>query len=580
MRHWLGAFLRMIRSPARYLLAILLASFLLNIWGINWGLPNRWHPDEITHRAEDMVSDLSPNPHHFSYGSLHYFQLIAFAVLPVKIPNKILNEVHYKQDKYLIFDYTTQEDIVIILSRLLSVLLGVGVVLLTYLLSEALFDYKAALFASSLLTISMGFVNISHFATTDIPSLFWFAMSCLMSTYVFVYGVGRWYLLSGLFSGFAAAVKYVGGISLLTLMSAHYLRNSRGSKNLLLGIIAAAGGFLVGNPVVIFSFFEFADGFIKENLYNSARSAQEPFAYLPYIHELINALGIPLFLLCICGVLYSLVLAVSKEYRSKILLIWSMILPYYMIMGSMHVSFLRYVITTVPFLLILTGKMMSDLIGLKSRPLKVTSIVVLAIVVGYSLVYAIAADLEITNDSRYLANEWLVKNASEGSRIEVTPYAPNIPSDKFVLITRPHNNAVDETASLIKNSSKYRFYQGVISNLESLTQKLGFGNKENLYVTWYEKAMARYRDEAVKFDLSVKGLESRAPDYLIVSEFYIERFYDDTSSIEGKFYDELFSGKTSYKKMAEFKYQFSPWIEPRVEFVNPKIYIFGKVKNE
>lgn len=68
----------MLRKTSTYLSIILLLSFLLNVWGINWGLPERWHPDEMTGAALRMGYYKSLNPHHFAYGSLHYYQIMLF----------------------------------------------------------------------------------------------------------------------------------------------------------------------------------------------------------------------------------------------------------------------------------------------------------------------------------------------------------------------------------------------------------------------------------------------------------------------------------------------------------------------
>ena len=133
----------------------------------------------------------------------------------------------------------------------------------------------------------MGFVNLSHFASTDIPWMFWFTFSCLMSTYALIYKTRKWYVLSGLFSGFAAAVKYIGGLALVTLVVAHFLRKERKhNADLAIGLLMALIGFLVAYPVVIFSFFEFAEGFLKEGFFNIGRGVDEPYSFLPLVFEL------------------------------------------------------------------------------------------------------------------------------------------------------------------------------------------------------------------------------------------------------------------------------------------------------
>ena len=111
------------------LATILCVSLALNVWGISWGLPVIWHPDETTQRAVTMFDSGTLNHHHFVYGSLHYYQVILFAVLPAKALNKVFS-----------LGSTTQTTVVIALSRVLSALLGTGVVFLVYLLAKELFD--------------------------------------------------------------------------------------------------------------------------------------------------------------------------------------------------------------------------------------------------------------------------------------------------------------------------------------------------------------------------------------------------------------------------------------------------------
>jgi len=550
---------KLIKS-SKYIFAILLLSLSLNLWGVNWGLPKEWHPDEITPRAMAMFDQRTLNPHFFAYGSLQPYQLILFAVIPAKVLNKVMT-----------LDDTTQNNVVIVLSRVLSALMGTGIVFMTFLLAKALFDDKTALFSSLLLTVSMGFVGLSHFATTDIPSAFWFIASCLMSTYAFMDKNRKWYLLAGLFAGFTAGVKYVGGISLLALVAAHFLSSGRkNQKNLALGIFMAFIGFVITNPVIIFSFFEFVEGFLKENTFNASRDANDPRAFLPLVFILRDGLGLPLFLLILGGIFYSLKLLYSRESRKEALLVWSMIFFYYVVMGSTHSSRLRYMMPVLPGLLVLAGKMLSDFVNSNYKVARTVSIGSLGIVVGYSLIYTLSAELQFTNDARYRAADWISSHAKEGATIEVTSYGPNIPNDKrYVVVRRPLDAGVSATASLTKTESSYGVLQAMISKLKSVT-----GAREDSYAAWWEKAIDRHQKESMTFDLSVKGLETRRPDYLIVSEFAYYGFLGDKSSAEGQFFDALFSGETGYKKVAEFRYTFLPFEDPEVDFVNPVIDVY------
>jgi 4-amino-4-deoxy-L-arabinose transferase-like glycosyltransferase len=66
-----------------------------------------------------------------------------------------------------------------------------------------------------------------------------------MSGYIFTYGSRKYYILSGLLAGIAAAVKYLGGLALIALLVAHFLsrKEGRNINNLLLGIVMALVDF-------------------------------------------------------------------------------------------------------------------------------------------------------------------------------------------------------------------------------------------------------------------------------------------------------------------------------------------------
>lgn len=564
-----------VQRQSAWPLTILMLSLLMNAWGIGWGLPQRWHPDELTQRAENMVGEPSLNPHYFAYGSFHYYLIAAFAVLPVKLPNKFLS----------LMDYDTQSTLVVVLSRLLSALLGTGIVLLTFLIGERLFDRRTGLFAAAMLAASMILVNLSHFATVDVPSLFWFTLSCLMATQVFRGGGRVSYFLAGLCSGLAAGVKYVGGLSFLVLVAAHFLARSKRHRLLAAAFLLTAVGFVLGNPVVLFAPLEFAEGFVAESIFNSLRGVGLPRAFLPLIFELKDALGLPVFLLSVAGGAYAVRLLASKESRASVLLVLSMMLPYYFAMGSMRGPRagplllpqppLRYTLPMLPFLLLLTAKMLSDLVAVRRRDVRGVARAISVAAICYSIAYAACVDLEFTHDSRYAAREWLLKNVAAGTSIEATSYGPSIPGDKYEVVERPHDNGVADVAAAVSESKRYRRFQAMTATLQVWLEKVGFQRRGDGYVPWHRKALARYAQETSVFDTSVQGLESRAPDILVASDLYFVRF-QDRSSAEGRFFSDLFSGKSSYQKVAKFHYELPWWLDPPAEFVNPKIYVYSR----
>ena len=591
----------MIKKFPRKLLGVLLLSFLLNAWGINWGLPDRWHPDEITDTASDMLARRSLNPHFFAYGPLHYYEVILFANIPIKIVSKF-RKAFRSSDKEVVTTPTDYNDkktnssaptnaptehrpwwwsgAPLLLSRVLSVLLGTGTVLLVYLLAKTIFDPITALNSALLFTVSMGFVVYSHFATVDMSSTFWFTLSSLMSVYVWSRGAKKWYVLSGLTVGLAAAVKPVGVLALIPLIIAHIFKDKRNNSNLVIGMFMVVVGFLIGCPVALFSFFEFIDGFTKEFFFNTARIIDEKsYAYFPLLLDLKVALGLPLFLISICSLFYSIKFLSDQDQRAKAILLWSMLLPYYLSIGSHHISILWYTVYLIPFISILTGKMLGDFLNSKVKAFRIASLILFGVVISYSVMYSIAADLQFVRDSRYITTEWVLNNVPTGSKIEVAEAGgcvPNIPNERYLVVRRPASwNQTDWIYPVIQdrdNNKAYLFIRKAASKLELLTHKIGLSKQREPYIAWYERA--KDMQASKNFDFSLKGLELRNPDYLILC--YIEPYHFLKNSDEYQFYDSLFSGKTSYREITQIKFRFLSWIDTTIPFVNPKIYIFRR----
>ena len=201
-----------------------------------------------------MARNFTLNPHEFRYGSLHFYQILA-----VVVPTYLVTDL-------LSLPEATQRTAVYVAARTLTAIFGAGCVGLTFLLAHHLFGRMAAVLSALCLTLSVGFVNIAHFATTDIPMLFWMMAALLMSAYVLTSADRKWYILAGVFAGLAAGTKYPGGIVLLNLIVAHLLsnRSDRDHASLLLGIASSALSFLIVNPSILFASCEFFEGFIRD----------------------------------------------------------------------------------------------------------------------------------------------------------------------------------------------------------------------------------------------------------------------------------------------------------------------------
>lgn len=558
-------------SKSHWLLIIILAvNFSLNVWGIDWGLPERWHPDEVVYKAEIMY-DLGSFDHNYhAYGSLPFYQAIIVSVWPTDLLQNIL-----PLNSFEIRTLNTM------LARLLSAAMATAIVYIIYQLGSRLFNSKAGLISAALTAFSMGLVNLAHFATPDIPSLFWSALAALYAVKTWQTGSDKHYILAGIFSGLAAAIRYVGGITIIVLLTAHWLRkkDNRSPAALIKGLAASFIIFFVGDFAALVTPCTFLIGFIKETFFNFMRNPEGGKAFSPLIVEYVNASGLPMALLSFAGLIYALWLYIKKREQQKpLLLIASMLVPYYLLVGGMNVSLLRYALPLQPFLLLLTGKMMADFLSLLPGKEKFVWLLLLAFTLTYSFFYVVAADLTIINDSRYMFNEWLRNNIDTKEKVEITSYISGSSHWLYPVTIRPHNKAEEGTIEALQDNETYHLLLKYALYVEQKAKSAGFCPEEiPTYTSWYENARKGYREEVSGFNISPAGLDERRPKWLAVSSLYYNRFFRSAGGPERKFFKMLFNNKLSYRPVQTIQYQTPyPYLSPKVEFVNPEIIIYRR----
>ena len=228
------------------LFSILLAAFAVRVWGIKFGLPYLFHPDEwaIVDRALNMIKTADYSPHEFNYPPLYmYIQAIVYVA-------KFFYGVSFNQYKSLA-DLTAPS--VTTWGRLTTALFGVATVYLLYLLAKRIFGEKVGLVAALFLAFTYLHARNSHYITTDVFMVFLVTLSFYFSYLVFEEGRRRDYILAGLFAGLAIAAKYNAGIIIIALLAAHLLTDRRqrlNSLNLWLGLVAVLAGFYIGMPMI------------------------------------------------------------------------------------------------------------------------------------------------------------------------------------------------------------------------------------------------------------------------------------------------------------------------------------------
>lgn len=260
------------KSTLALLLILALGGFL-RLWGNDFGLPHLYHPDEgyLIMPALRILHTGNFNPQWFDYGSVFIYVLV-LTYIPYFLAGaragvfRVVQDIPYYENFRAIsaYDFPT----LFVVSRSVSALFGMALILVTYLLAKRLFGKKVGLVASLLSALCPVLVYNAHFTTTDTAMSFFVALTTLLSLRLYERGEKKHYVLVGLFAGLAVSTKYSAFPIVLTLVVAHLLRVGKGHSLLDSKLFLALGfvfiGFLLGSPFVIVEFPTFLNYLAKQ----------------------------------------------------------------------------------------------------------------------------------------------------------------------------------------------------------------------------------------------------------------------------------------------------------------------------
>jgi len=458
-------------SAGLALTAIMLIAVALRLWGIGFGLPYLYHPDEPGYVAiaQHIVKTGDLNPHFFNYPSL-FFYLNALAYLPFYAVGKVLGLFHTVADipaPILLVggDGMTPLPATFWLGRLLTLAFGSGAVVLVFLVGRQLFgSRRAGLLAALLLAISPTNVTHSRYITPDTFVVFFAVFSLWAAVQVYQRGRTRDYVLAGVMVGLTAATKYNGALILVCLVTAHFLRTGwRGwqDRRLYLAGAASALAFVCATPFAIFDPAKFmADLSLEARHYATGHAGGEGNAALWYVTYLWQAEGLT-------ALLALAALARGLWMRSQPVIVAAAFpVAYFVFISNFMVRNDRTLAPLTPFLFLLAALFLvqawdwlrrrapgPDRARPGARPFWVTGAasLLLALTLVIPLTGTIQAAHRLTTvDSRETARVWIAQNLPPGARVALESYAPYVDPQRFTvqgmyrLILYPPSWYIDE----------------------------------------------------------------------------------------------------------------------------------------
>jgi hypothetical protein len=404
---------------------VLLATFLLRIWGVRHGMPYAFNTDENAHFVPKAIALFghSANPHYF-VNPPAYTYLLHF-VFSVWFGGRHGVYQAYAADPASVF----------VVARVTAGVVGTLAVWLLYVSGARLFDRRVALLGAALFGVAFLPVFYSHLALNDVPTLAPICLAMVGAAGILRYGRVADYLIAGTGLGFAAAFKYTGGIVLLPVVgaaAAQFLAPG-GRAAAVRGLVLAGGAallaFLVANPYALLSFTEFKGGLdhqttVADDAIGKLGLTQHN-GVLYYLWTLTWGLGfVPAF---------AALGAIVPLWRDERRLVWVLApapILFLLFMGSQTRFFGRWLMPVFPMVCLLAAYAMlelADALGRRRPALRPTFVALAAILlVGQGVIACLHNGIVLSRtDTRISTRQWMVAHIPAGSKIVVEPVVPD-----------------------------------------------------------------------------------------------------------------------------------------------------------
>ncbi|HEU4648225.1 MAG TPA: hypothetical protein VFS33_04135 [Gemmatimonadales bacterium] len=478
--------------PARVLpwVAVLLLGFVLASWGNRWGAPSIWHPDEITQSALDMARERTANPHAFFYGALPRMAVIGGIIVPVRVYARVFDPRPAGSPEQLAAWQDRQTARVVQGARFLSALYHVGLVAIVGAVGWLLFGEAVGLLAALFLSMAGLAIVFAHFATVDAGATMWYWAACLCALIYWLRrgGAGAFYAACFL-AGIATGVKVDRGIVVLVLVTSWLLRADRSWRVLLLGLgLAAPAGYVLANPALVTSPFEYLDGFTRDLFYNALRGAEAGgYAFIGVTG--LHGLGVPLAVLAGLTAAYGVVELWRQRRRDALIWLLSTVLPYFVVIGRGRV-YEWYIPFFFPPLLLLAGYGCVELARRLGRVPRLVLATVIAGIAVATLARTVGLLRYFTEDPRVAAESWIAAHVPAGDTVTTIGTKLRFPYGRYTVRTLPNlagcANHLTGRERLLASST----YQGVQAGIRRVEDwsaaHLGTTARAEPYRAWFD----------------------------------------------------------------------------------------------
>ncbi|MGB9669340.1 MAG: ArnT family glycosyltransferase, partial [Anaerolineales bacterium] len=293
-------------------LAILLSFAVIAILAITphlgWGLPAEWHPDEIANDVRKAVEGKQPLlDNNYDYPMLP--KIFMYAVGRIVF--------HFSHDASLFF----------LVVRFISAILAAAILLITYHITRAAGGKKISGLLASMLCLSSSELFLhAHFAHNDLYLVFFASLSVYALLQYQTQHSRVWFFLANFLGGLAIASKYNGIGLILAIVLVFFYTEKLGFsqqpiqllKTLFIGVGLCLLAYVLSNPTAALHPLQYLHNLLPALHHHSiyARTPISPLGAVGQWQLMIDALGMPVFLLLIVVALYAITQLLLMKYRN------------------------------------------------------------------------------------------------------------------------------------------------------------------------------------------------------------------------------------------------------------------------
>ncbi|MBN2010367.1 glycosyltransferase family 39 protein [candidate division KSB1 bacterium] len=471
---------------------------VLALWlsiGIGWGIPgyDSWAPDEVTPaRVMSGLHTAFSGNWYDTYPPFHYYVISAF-YLPFLIAGKLGFIDTYAMPWYGVLSYV---------ARMVSVLMGLGIIYFVYRLGQRLMDRNSGIAAASILALTLSFNYYTKVANVDIPYIFWFTFSLLFFVDILKYMRLKDFVMFGVAGTLAICTKdqayalfVIPAFYLIFTLQRHIKFNNPQAhvfsalldKRLWMTALTVFVVFVLAHNWM-FNFKGFmshvqfitSDGSKPWAEYGNSLSSHL-IMFLRSLRHINYSFGWALTFICLVGLIWSYI-GLQKQERFGWL--WMFPISYYIFFITViRYNYVRFFLPVCIVLALYGGLAISTFLKLKFRT-RYIQYAVLAVLGLFAVHYTWGINSLMLHDSRYAMEDWITQHVDADAYIGyamLPEYAPRL--DAF-----PHHEMVE---------------------------------------------------------LTTETMETKKPDYLVLNWDYIQRYRKDSQ--EYQYFQKIRNGQTEYE---------------------------------